>query len=181
MKTKKTKKSFLVSERRQRKFMPVAASNAIRKKVALYHCIGLRNSTIAKRVGVTSSTVSRWLEEEKTQQFVSVIEQDIFSSVERKFRLLLKHAVERVGNIIQHSGDEVALSAIEMIFKMDGRLMDKQQKSTMDEILSQGGMVGAFSLPSEHVEGAMSYLNKTRLVSKGRAVVEDDSGEVVAS
>lgn len=177
MHLKKKEKSKDLEIRGDKKFLPVGKTRAVRRKIALFHCIGMRNSVIAKRLGLSSSTVSRWLEEPKTQEVVATIEQDIFSSVERKYKLLMLHAVDRVGNIIKHSGDDIALSAIEMVFKMDGRIQDAKQRSTMDDILQGGGMVGAFSLPSDRVEGAMEYLNKTRLISKGRAVVEDD-GEV---
>jgi AcrR family transcriptional regulator len=137
----------------------------LKRKIALYHVIGYSTSKIAKACDVSSSTVYRYLHDEDTQKMIQSREEDIYEAVERKYRYLLKAAVDRLHSTISDGGDEVALKAVEMVMKMDGRLGDakaQQQEMLMQQMLQEGGMVGSFAIPADKAERAMSLLNDTR-------------------
>jgi len=172
--SRKLSNKALVRTSHRRSVKTLKEVKALRKRIALYHVMGYSKSRIAKTLGTSFATVSRYLDDDATQRLVQQFEDDIYSSVERKFRHLLVSAVDRLQNILQAADDdEVALKAVEMIMKMEGRLGGDKGANAIEQMLAAGGgLVGSFALTQGQAEKIMKFLDETRPEETSNATLQ---------
>lgn len=152
--------------RGRRVFLTRRAKQSLQRRIALYYVIGHDVSRIAKMCEIVPSTARRYLQEEATQRFIARFETETYDAAEKRFKHLLVEAVNRTRKIVKKGSDDAALKAIEMIYKIDGRLQTGSQRmaAEMEAFLSGGGMVGAVAMKPnpEQLQGVMEYLAATR-------------------
>lgn len=156
--------SRLVTKRTGTTYLSKKEKKALYKQAAFYHAIGYTNRRIAKKMKKNEVTIGKWLRDPDCQKFLQRYEDDVFESAERRFKNLTVASVDRINKIVKKGEDDVALKAIEMIFKMDGHLEEKRRQGDLESLLAAGGggMVGAFALNNDQASNAMKFLENTR-------------------
>lgn len=99
-----------------------------KRRVATLYQLGTSIAEIASQIGMTRSTIRRWLEKEELQELINAYDQEFHHLTERRYAKLFERSVKRMEGIVDRAESDVALDAIKTIWKARGVLVEKQSE-----------------------------------------------------